>query len=96
MHKLVICACGTMPEVKYARREGEGEDEDENLISTHCYEAWVDCPGCGRHSPRMVIECWSDERPLDEPLTKFDISKAKSGAAKAWNWYMNELTKTVS
>lgn len=79
------CVCGKKPSANYAERQGEGEDQDENLIATHCFEAWVCCKSCGRHTELMNIECWSEERPLDEPLEGSDAIAAFRGAIELWN-----------
>ena len=64
--------CGLKCRIIASTREGEGEDEDGNLIGTHCLEAWAKCPSHGWVSPKADVRSWSPERPMDEGLTEAD------------------------
>lgn len=88
------CRCGGPVRVRFAERDGEGEtyDNDEELVlcTSHCIEAWIDCPRCGWVS-ESGEEGWSDEIFLlpgaddwDRPLDEHDIETAVAEICRAW------------
>lgn len=78
--KPILCpTCKRRCTIQVNEREGEGEDEDLNLVGTHCLEAWAECPIHGWVSPRGDIRSWGPERPMDEPLEPDDRRQAVEG-----------------
>ena len=76
----ILCpTCNRRCRIHVDERQGEGEDEDLNLVGTHCFEAWAECPVHGWVSPRACIESWGPERPMDEPLEADDRRQAVNG-----------------
>ena len=71
--------CSSRLRLHVPERQGEGEDADGNFVSTHCYEAWAECPVHGWVSPRLDARTWSREKPIDEPLTREDRRQAIAG-----------------
>ena len=74
--------CKSRLRLHVSERQGEGEDDDRNLIATHCYEAWAECPTHGWVSPRLDVRTWSREKPLCEPLNSRDHRQAVAGLLK--------------
>ena len=71
--------CGTKVQIRVSEREGEGENDDGDLVATNCVEAWAECPRHGWVSPRMDIRAWGPERFIDEPIRDYDREMAISG-----------------
>lgn len=83
MKNSIVCqTCHRRCAIHVSERQGEGEDENLNLIGTHCFEAWAECPTHGWVSPRGDIRSWGPEVPMNEPLTDSHRREAMRGLRK--------------